>query len=129
VDRVEGAIERGELDRDYVVYRGMQKGTWSYLGSGKRAEGWEVQDRAFTSTSLNPALAAEFAGDGGELHRITVEKGMQGLFVNKFNENKDDCEILLQRGGFYQYRGQAAEKVGGRIVHEWHLYQSAPEEV
>lgn len=97
---IDSAIGSSELPEDTALYRGF---TLSPRGVSKVKVGQTITDKAFVSTSLNPAVAEQFSGatkgvKGSVIMRITAPKGTKALPMSTLSEWPGEHEVLLPRG-------------------------------
>lgn len=97
--QLDTAIEAAALERDQILYRGVDSSYVRELERRGVRVGDVLVDRAFLSTSLNEAVATRFLGHepGGALLRIDIRTGMRALDLAPYSETSDEQEYLLPR--------------------------------
>ena len=71
-----------------------------------------IPDKAYSSTSLNPAAAKLFAGDSGILDIIDLpQSGFAGIYVERISKKAGEFEVILPRGVQFKIL-DAAHNVG-----------------
>jgi len=115
VEFIDEAIEKGDIHRDTIVWRGADLGDASKVAKlvSMAETGGSFTNMGYTSTSLVPDVAAEFTkdGPGAVLFKIHLTKNDVGLLLPKVgstNINPDEFEYLLPRqrrfSAIYSYK-------------------------
>ena len=94
---LDGAISKGSLPRDTVLYRGVGEGRAGITGALE--PGGVIRDRGYASTSIDRATAEEFAKGkpGATLFEIEAPRGTHAAFVPG-DGSLQEAELLLERG-------------------------------
>jgi hypothetical protein len=104
-----------------VLYRGMREDIFKDLKAGS-----EFHDRGFTSTTSDPKIAQEFAGDNGILVRVKIPKGTKVLNVDKVDATdleRIEKENILQAGTRYRILKTPADKGSGPVDYVLEVIQ------
>jgi hypothetical protein len=124
---VDSAIKRSSFDTDVLVYRGLADDTGAITSLGI---GSEVRDLAYTSTSMNPAVAEAFANgvmlDRGQpvVMEILIPKGSPALAADVVTNPTGAAWLSAQDAEMYGYsnlnevvlpRGTTLKITGRRI--------------
>jgi uncharacterized protein len=118
---MDNALNKSSLKEDTVVYRGIKDP--SKLGlSPNMAIGATVKDPGYMSATLNPKVAAKYAGDGAVL-KIAAPKGAKGASVGGISRYPKEHEMLFARGSGFKVTGVSKE--GGKTVYHAELIQGA----
>lgn len=104
---IDGALAKGRLGRDLIVYRGVEDVTEVYGWSAKDMVGKTIHDKGFVSTSLNIGVARdEFAQNPTDAvtFRIKVPKGSRGGYLGSLASQSASAEreFLMPRGQRYR---------------------------
>lgn len=109
---LDGALSRGSVPDDIIVYRGLSSAELHRELSSRVGGIWE--ERGYTSASLRPYAARQFAGsstDTAVTMDIKVPKGSRGAFIDS-----EEVEILIPRGSRYRIVGTWVDPDTGRHV-------------
>lgn len=115
---------------DFHVYTGV--GTGFNIAHIRAKQGDKVHLPAYTSTSINPSIAASFSNDGhlkmfGEMIRVHIPKGStHGTYLGHLGEVGDEGEFLLKRGKTLKFHGEPrAVRTSGKtvIVHDATIHE------
>lgn len=96
--------------------------TYSYRGvrtdlADKMAVGKVFQDDGFVSTSLEPAVALDFAGSGTKtVMQIQIGAGQKALPGYAVSLTPAEAELILPRGSQFRIIGRALQKIDGEDV-------------
>lgn len=101
IRKLDAAINKGEIDRDTTVYRGMR---WpESFGSPEDSVGKTISLPSYTSVSTNPDVAGSFAGLGSNGVKLVIDipAGTRGVETADYEttNNSGESEILLPRDG------------------------------
>lgn len=107
------------LTEPVTVYRGLrmtadQAGKFLARVSQAKEAGELIEEPAFMSTSINPAVATGFAsgGSGSESPVVFQISARKGLYLGESVGGTKEMELVLQRGSKFRVVG-----VEGRTVH------------
>jgi hypothetical protein len=104
IETLRKALERGKLEEDITVFRGVRRLADLGVDAAKLGHGDLIREKAFVSTSLKPSVSQGFGG-GGALFRIRMPAGSPGAYVNasaKGSSIPSEKEFLLPPGGGYR---------------------------
>jgi hypothetical protein len=125
IDKIDQAIEGAPpLKNPVLAYRGIaNQGLMGSFFFNKLKVGDTFQDLGYVSTTLNPKIAATFAGEKGTVYGKTpvekqgmilqyhLPKGAKGLFLDSFTNNFGEYELLLPRGSKFK-----VTQIRGKII-------------
>lgn len=131
---IDDAMKKSKpLGRDITVYRGVK--TSEAFDRQKEAkdffneleDGDEFSDLAFTSTTLDPRVAANFANlssspdEQGILFRINVPNSTTGIFMNSVSAKagfNSEMEFLLPRGSKFKVLRKAGKVWDLEVIND-----------
>lgn len=98
---LDGAIRKGALPRDAVLYRGIGMSREGI--TGELTPGGVIRDLGYSSTSIDRGVASEFAAGkpGATVLEIEAPRGTPAAFVPADGGLKE-AEVLLPRGTRYE---------------------------
>lgn len=85
------------IDTPLTLYRGIDSENY-------------INDVAFISTTYDVEVASSYTGEGCCVLVISVPVGAKAIFIESVSQNKDDKEVLLNRGGSFSLTRVAHSK-------------------
>lgn len=118
-DLLDSGIQKGEITKDTVVYRGLKK-------EPKFANkiGFEFVDKGYTATSIQKIKAETFKIEVGFLYRIHLRKGQKAGFIGESIMKGDwmnEYEVLLPRNTKFRVTNFSEEF--GRLIVDLEIVQ------
>ena len=111
IDTLTDCLERKEIPREEVVYRGMDNLEILFGEDGQKLSSEELSQKysgtlfihdGFASTSLDKQIATAYAGfDDSVVMQIKVPEKMKGMYLGAVNRYRE-LELLLQRSSIFQ---------------------------
>lgn len=111
IDTITECLERKEIPREEIVYRGMDNLGVLFGDDGKKLSSEELNQKysgtlfisdGFSSTSMDKQIATAYAGfEEGILMRIKIPKRMRGMYLGAVNRYRE-MELLLQRSSIFK---------------------------
>ena len=114
VNGLDRCLARSVIPHDMTIFRGIDDD--HYIETAIQNGGTSFVDRGFTSTSINPRTAVNFASKpstpDAAILEIRVKKGQKGGFLNSdLSQVGEEQEILLPRNGRYVIVGKGRKEV------------------
>ena len=111
---IDATMRESPLRGDVIVWRGGRNGDKRFGSAWNPAEGSmvgvEYRDLAYSSTSVDPAVASAFVGtDNGFLLKILAPAGTRGVVLTPSTMTNGEDEILLDRGLSFRIVGDHIE--------------------
>ena len=115
--RIDSALSKAfhVSEEPMTVYRGA-------VGLDGIQEGHQFTDMAYTSTTMKPGHAFNFADNNStegvttHVYRISVPKGTKVLAGKPSSGDKGEYEVLLHKGTKYQVMPSKGERISGRDI-------------
>ena len=116
IDALDKAMEIAPpLSEEVVAYRGVKGNGLDFFDRLKVGDTWE--DKGFTSTTIDPAIARRFGGSqpyyDGIIFRIKLPAGTKGIFPSGYHEpmygwepDTSEAEFLMPRGSKFKVMAQ-----------------------
>jgi hypothetical protein len=116
IDALDKAMEIAPpLSEEVVAYRGVKGNGLDFFDRLKVGDTWE--DKGFTSTTIDPAIAERFGGSqpyyDGIIFRIKLPAGTKGIFPSGYHEpmygwepDTSEAEFLMPRGSKFKVVAQ-----------------------
>ena len=111
IDTITECLERKEIPREEIVYRGMDNLGVLFGDDGKKLSSEELNQKysgtlfisdGFSSTSMDKQIATAYAGfEEGVLMRIKIPEKMRGMYLGAVNRYRE-MELLLQRSSIFK---------------------------
>jgi hypothetical protein len=116
IDALDKAMEIAPpLSEEVVAYRGVKGNGLDFFDRLKVGDTWE--DKGFTSTTIDPAIARRFGGEqpyyDGIIFRMKLPAGTKGIFPSGYHEpmygweaDTSEAEFLMPRGSKFKVVAQ-----------------------
>jgi hypothetical protein len=116
IDALDKAMEIAPpLSEEVVAYRGVKGNGLDFFDRLKVGDTWE--DKGFTSTTIDPAIARRFGGSqpyyDGIIFRMKLPAGTKGIFPSGYHEpmygwepDTSEAEFLMPRGSKFKVVAQ-----------------------
>lgn len=129
INYIESALNKFELDKDIVLYRGIDVPTIIEQVIGEKKYSRDVNiinsylknttftDKGFVSTSISKKEAINFGmGNGRAVMRINVPSGTKGAYIDEVSRIKREKEFLLNRNVTFKINNVKYDAANERFI-------------
>lgn len=129
INYIESALNKFELDKDIVVYRGIDVPTIIEQVIGEKKYSRDVNiinsylknttftDKGFVSTSISKKEAINFGmGSGRAVMRINILSGTKGAYIDEVSRIKREKEFLLNRNVTFKINNVKYDAANERFI-------------
>ena len=129
INYIESALNKFELDKDIVVYRGIDVPTIIEQVIGEKKYSRDVNiinsylknttftDKGFVSTSISKKEAINFGmGSGRAVMRINIPSGTKGAYIDEVSKIKREKEFLLNRNVTFKINNVKYDAANERFI-------------
>lgn len=129
INYIESALNKFEIDKDIVVYRGIDVPTIIEQVIGEKKYSRDVNiinsylknttftDKGFVSTSISKKEAINFGmGNGRAVMRINIPSGTKGVYIDEVSRIKREKEFLLNRNVTFKINNVKYDAANERFI-------------